>query len=62
MQEFNETRWVVIAKIGTERDGVIMTAETLKEMASEFPEVLKYNEATGELFRRTQDMGDVKNL
>lgn len=51
--------WVVIAKVGSMRDGIVMTAEALQQMAAEFPEVLKYDEATGELSqRRPHPFGD----
>lgn len=49
MQEFEGNHWVVISKVGLRRDGIAMTAEALRQMAAEIPEVLKYDEATGEL-------------
>ncbi len=55
MQEFHGIQWVVIAKVGLRRDGIGITAEALQQMASEFPEVLKYDEATGELSQMFPD-------
>lgn len=70
MQDIHGIQWVVIAKVGLRRDGIVMTAEALQQMASEFSEVLKYDEATGELSQMfpdrldvpTRDMGSIETL